>query len=177
MRAMAGLAQSIELQGRLKEAADVQADMLRLNPGDNQGIRDPHVAVLIALGRLDRARAILESEEYRDDDSAMWNFAGALVAFKQGREDDAARLLKAGVKGNRFVAPMILNPDLMPPGSYPTWSPGDESEAVMVAELLGDAWASDAAALGWLESASRPAPRKRPGKRNDRKPKGRKPKK
>jgi len=47
--------------------------------------------VLIELGRLDRARAMLESEEYRGDDSVLWGFAAALVAFKQGRTGDASR--------------------------------------------------------------------------------------
>jgi hypothetical protein len=44
----------------------------------------------------------------------------------------------------------------------------------MVAELLGDAWASDEAAMEWLETASRPAPRKKPAKPTAAKPKKRK---
>jgi tetratricopeptide (TPR) repeat protein len=176
MRAMAGLAQVLEMQGRVAEAADVQAEMLRLNPGDNQGIRYQHVPVLIELGRLDAARAVLESKEYREDGSALWGFAGALVAFKQGRTDDAKRLLDEAMGRNPFVAPYLLDPDLMPPGTFAGWTPGDESEAAMVADLLGDVWGADEAAMEWLETTHRPAPRKRAAKSKSAKPRTGKPK-
>jgi tetratricopeptide (TPR) repeat protein len=37
MRALFGVGDVLEMQGRAEEAADVFADVLRLNPGDNQG--------------------------------------------------------------------------------------------------------------------------------------------
>jgi tetratricopeptide (TPR) repeat protein len=151
MRALSGLAESLEAQDRLEDAAEVLGQMLRLNPGDNQGVRYRYVPLLIELGRLDDARAVLESKEYREDSSALWEFAAALVAFKQRRAAEAEALVRRAAGQNPFVVPMLLNPDDVPPMG-PTWSPGEPSEAIMVSDLLGAAWHADAAALRWLES-------------------------
>ena len=151
MRALSGLAESLEAQDRLEDAAEVLGQMLRLNPGDNQGMRYRYVPLLIELGRLDDARAVLESKEYREDSSALWEFAAAHVAFKQRRAAEAEALVRRAAGQNPFVVPMLLNPDDVPPMG-PTWSPGEPSEAIMVSDLLGAAWHADAAALRWLES-------------------------
>jgi tetratricopeptide (TPR) repeat protein len=154
MRAMAELAEVLKLQGRLSEAADVYGEMLRLNPGDNQGVRYNYLPVLIALGRLDAARALIESDDYRGDGCAVWDYSAALLAFKQGRSADAEHCLKRAVVCNPMVPGLIERPELVPPGGLDTWSPGTESEAVMVADLLGDVWRADASATRWLRSTA-----------------------
>lgn len=169
MRAMAGLAESLEAQGRANEAGDVLAQMLRLNPGDNQGMRYRYVPLLIAQGRLDEARAVIESPEYRDDGSAVWTFSAALIAFRQGRMTDAEHALGKAVASNPYAAPFLLHGDLVPPLAPDAWSPGDESEAIMVAELLGPAWRSDPAAVQWLTARWMTASDRTPVKRAARK--------
>jgi len=51
MRARAGLAQSLWEAGQREEAVEHYWDLLRLNPNDNQGIRDLLMPCLIELGR------------------------------------------------------------------------------------------------------------------------------
>lgn len=150
MRALSGLAEALERQGRLADSAEILGQMLKLNPGDNQGARYLYVPQLIALGRLDEADAVIGSEEYADDVCALWDFAAALIEFKQGRRPAADSALKAAAKRNRHVIPLLLHPERVPPGGPPSWSPGTESEALMVADLLGDLWRSDPAAVEWL---------------------------
>jgi hypothetical protein len=169
MRAMAGLAETLERQGRGREAGDVLGEMVRLNPGDNQGMRYRYVPLLIALGRVDEARAVIESDDYRGDGCAVWTFSAALVAFRQGRAADADAALATAMSGNPFAGPFILTPDLMPPGAPPTWSPGDESEAMMVAEVLGPTWRSDPAAAEWLAASIRLPTRRAPRKKTTKK--------
>ena len=170
MRAMSGLAEALDRQDRLAEAADVLAELLRLNPGDNQGVRYRYVPLLIEMGRLDEARALVESKEYQGDISALWDFAAALIAFEQKRPDEATALLKKAAKRNPFAPPMILNPDRVPPFGAPGWSPGDESEGVMIVDLLGPAWRSRPAAMSWLfQTLSKPARRPAKPKRKPRK--------
>src|SRR6476619_3002652 len=60
MRAMGALADSLEVQGKLEEAADVLAEMLRLKPGEDEGMRYMYVALLLELGRLDAALELME---------------------------------------------------------------------------------------------------------------------
>ena len=166
MRAMAGLCDVVGMQGRIQESAELMREMLRLNPGDNQGIRYRYVPRLIELDQLDAAREVIESKDYRDDICAMWDFAAALIAFKQGRHADADLLLKRAVARNRFVAPLVLEVTPMPAGSD-SWSPGTASEGAMVADLLIEAWHSDEEALLWLAKSTlppRPAGKKSKGK-------------
>jgi tetratricopeptide (TPR) repeat protein len=154
MRALFGLGDVLEMQGRAEEAADVFADVLRLNPGDNQGARYRYVPLLIATGRLDAAREMIHSEEYRDDISALWDFAAALISFKQGRAAEAAQLLAKAAGRNPHVIPLLKDPEAGPPGMSGTWSPGAPSEAEMVVDLLGGAWRSDPEAMQWLRGAA-----------------------
>ena len=152
MRALSGLAESLERQDRLEEAADVLRDALKLNPGDNQGLRYRYVPVLIALGRLGEAKAMVESPDYRDDVSALFEFAAALIAFKQGRRDEAEDLRDRAAARCPSAVPFILNPEVLPPG-LPPWSPGAETEGLMIADLLSDVWLSDPSAARWLGEA------------------------
>jgi tetratricopeptide (TPR) repeat protein len=164
MRAMDALAQVLEAQGRDAEAGELLAEMLRLNPGDNQGVRDRYVPLLIRQGRLDDARAVIESDLYREDIGAVFDFAAALIAHRQARFADADAALANAMRKNRFVRGMILDPDALPPGGLHAWSPGDESEAVMIADLLGDAWRAEESAVKWLGAARPPARARKAGK-------------
>src|SRR5581483_2467080 len=101
----------------------------------------------------------------RDDISALWNYGAALIAFKQQRTEDADRLLKRAIEQNLYVPKLLKDPEQIPPVSPDSWSPGTPSEAVMVAQLLGEAWESDEAALAWLVSATKDKPRSRPVKK------------
>jgi len=58
MRARAGLAQSLWEAGQREEAVKHYWDLLRLNPNDNQGIRDLLMPCLIELGRDEEAERL-----------------------------------------------------------------------------------------------------------------------
>jgi len=59
MRARAGLAQCLWELGKHKEAIEHYRDMLRLNPGDNQGIRYILAMCLIELGEIKALQELL----------------------------------------------------------------------------------------------------------------------
>jgi len=69
MRARAGLAQFLWEAGRREEAIEHYRDVLRLNPNDNQGIRDVLMPHLIELGLDDEAEELFAN--YSDDGSAF----------------------------------------------------------------------------------------------------------
>src|SRR5580704_11095217 len=97
MRARHGLAQSLWTAGRRDEAVQHLQDMLRLNPGDNQGLRYTLAGFLLFLDRDDDLARLLQ--QYADEASAAWAYTKALLAFRQqGDTPDARQLLKQARK-------------------------------------------------------------------------------
>jgi tetratricopeptide (TPR) repeat protein len=151
MRARLGLAHSLWVAGRRPEAVQHLREMLRLNPGDNQGVRYTLAGFLLFLDRDDDLRQLLE--QYPDEGSAAWAYTRALLAFRQhGDTPEARQLLEQAKKTNKHVPAYLLGrkfPPAEPPGSY---SPGAESEAL---EYLGSfmaGWKSTPGAIAWLRA-------------------------
>src|SRR6202011_1906364 len=79
MRARLGLAHSLWIAGRREEAVQHLQDMLRLNPGDNQGVRYTLAGFLLFLDRDDDLEQLLR--QYPDEWSAAWAYTRALLGF------------------------------------------------------------------------------------------------
>ena len=149
MRARLGLAHSLWTAGRRDEAVRHLQDMLRLNPGDNQGVRYTLAGFLLFLDRDDDLDQLLR--QYPDEGSAAWAYTKALLAFRRhGDTPEARRLLKEARKTNKHVPAYLLGekfPPTEPPGSY---SPGDESEALDYIGGFLAGWKSTPGAVAWL---------------------------
>jgi len=87
MRARLGLAHSLWTAGRRDEAVQHLQDMLRLNPGDNQGVRYTLAGFLLFLDRDDDLARLLQ--EY-DEDMAAWAYTKSLLDAAPGRGWDFA---------------------------------------------------------------------------------------
>lgn len=162
MRARHELAMALWEAGRRDEAADHLADMLRLNPNDNQGVRYALVHWLLILGRDAQLDALIR--RYKSPGDPQWAFPAALAAFR--RKGDAAparKALAAALAANPHVAPLLTG-RRKPPKAMPAYySPGDRSEAVIyVAEGGHEAWAEVPGALAWLAAHTAPPPRPGP---------------
>ena len=138
--------------GRREEAAGHAADLLRLNPGDNQGLRYTLLNWLLTLGRDDEAATLLK--RYRDEDGAQMAWPAALAAFRRHGDKAAARkALQRATAANGFVAAYLTGKRKLPKAMPPYYSPGDRSEAaIYVAEGGAEAWASAPAAVEWLRA-------------------------
>jgi len=100
-RAREGLASKLWTMGRRDEAIKHLQDMLRLYPGDNQGVRYTLAGWLLAAGRDEELARLLR--EY-DEGSANWAYTKALVAFRQnGDTPDTRKLLDVAQKANKHV--------------------------------------------------------------------------
>src|SRR4051794_39764061 len=156
LRARLGLAHALWTAGRRDEAVQHLQDMLRLNPGDNQGVRYTLAGFLLFLDRDDDLARLLQ--QYPDAGSAAWAYTRALLAFRRdGDTLDARRLLKAARKTNKHVPAYLLGwkfPPPQPPGSY---SPGDESEALHYVGSFMAGWKSTPGAVAWLRANVRKA--------------------
>lgn len=152
MRARAGLAGCLWDAGQREEAVEHYWDMLRLNPGDNQGIRYELMPRLIELGRDKEAEKLFK--QYRDDGMATWMYSRVLLDFrKHGDSLGAGKSLEAALKENKYVPEYLLGKRRMPRTLPPYYGYGDENEAVIYVHGNKAAWQATPGGLGWLVAA------------------------
>ena len=149
MRARLGLAGTLWELERKDEAVEHYQDMLRLNPGDNQGIRYILLLCLIELDRDGDAEALYT--DYIDDGMAWWVYSRALLDFrKNGESKEAAESLKLALEENGFVPDYLLSRKSFPNPLPQYYSPGQESEAIFYAQDCRPGWEATPGALEWL---------------------------
>jgi tetratricopeptide (TPR) repeat protein len=149
MRARAGLAQSLWEAGQREEAVEHYKELLRLNPNDNQGIRDFLMPCLIELGRDKDAERLYK--QYAGDGMAVWMYSRALLDFrKQGYSQTAYSSLKAALDENKHVPAYILGRKKIPRTLPSQYGFGDDNEAVLYAYGNIAAWKATPGALEWL---------------------------
>jgi tetratricopeptide (TPR) repeat protein len=162
MRARAGLAQALWALGRRHEAIAHYRDLLRLNPGDNQGVRYVLAAALLEIGDDKGLQELLKA--YDEDGSPYWTYTKALLAFRaSGATKEARALLAEAIRSNQHV-PAFLNGEKDLPKAAPGYiTMGGEDEAAEYARDAGAAWRRTAGALEWLRQVAAelppPAPR------------------
>ena len=154
MRARAGLAQSLWAAGKREEAVGHYRELLRLNPNDNQGIRDSLMPCLIELGRDQDAEKLFKA--YKDDGMAVWLYSRALLDFrKYGDSPVAGKSLAGAMKENRHVPAYLLGRKKMPKRLPAYHGFGDENEAIVYAESCAAAWKATPGALAWLAARTK----------------------
>lgn len=172
MRALAELGRINRELGALEIAASHFAEMLRLNPTDDQGIRYELLATLLEMGDTEAASALLQ--DYRDEESTPFAYGAALAAFQREGDSAAARsLLKAAFDANPHMARFIAGIQPLPAQIAPLIADGSEDEGAAYAEMFGPAWEATRHATGWMKAqlnlaaprAAPPAKAKRTGPR------------
>lgn len=169
MRARQGLANTLWELGRTQEAVSHFRELLRLNPGDNQGIRYSLLNLLLSMN--DEAAAGELLKEYEDDGMAEWLYTRALLAFRQGGDSPAAaEALQAAMAQNRYVPAYLTGrkrvPAHMPP--YMTW--GGEDEAAIYAFSYLPYWRRTPGAVEWVQTHLKSSPRTRSKTRRSSQP-------
>ena len=152
MRAKLGLAHGVWSAGRREEAVQHLQEMLRLNPGDNQGVRYTLAGFLLFLDRDEDLARLLQQH---DEPSATWAYTKALLAFRRhGDNSDTQQLLTKAKKTNKHV-PLYLTGEKYPPGGRAgCYSPGDENEALNYLGSFLAAWKSTSGAVDWLRASN-----------------------
>ncbi len=153
MRAFDGLASILRYTDGEEEAIAIWREMLCLNPNDNQGVRYRLLALLIEMNCNDDAEALMK--KCGEDFLADWAYARALLAFR--REGDTARtrkFLAAALAKNAHVPQYLLAKKKLPKFREDFITPGEESEAVSVAEAYVLSWHLTLGAAEWLARES-----------------------
>jgi tetratricopeptide (TPR) repeat protein len=157
MRSMAGVAQTLWEIGRREEAVATYRELLRLNPGDNQGNRYELVDLLLGLGRDAEVEKLLD--QYEGDWSAEFAYSEVLLAFrKHGDSRAAKKALEQALEVNAYV-PDYLTGKKRIPGALPdTITMGGEDEAVSYASGNINHWRKTPGAVDWLRENAEGGP-------------------
>ena len=130
--------------------------ILRLNAGDNQGIRYILIEWLMRAGSVAEIDALLAAY---DDSTAAWAFTTALHRYRTlGPTAAATKALRAALRANAHVAPMLLGTAPMPDELPDSYSMGDRDEAAIYVTGSISTWIDVAGAFEWLAHVSRPSP-------------------
>ena len=157
MRARLAVAQAVDELGRRDEAVAQYRDMLRLNPDDNQGVRELLLPMLFEERRDADAAALLD--QYRDDIHAVWSYGEALRWFRTDGDGPRSRAaLAAAARANPYVTSYLLLRDLDLPLA-PRYTLGSVEEALYVASALHASYWMTPGAVDWLRPHSRRPPR------------------
>ena len=164
MRARQGLAAVLWALGERQAAIGHVQDMLRLNPGDNQGLRYTLAAWLLTTG----ANAVLEHllAQYPDEGSANWAYTRALATFRRhGAGHQADTALREALTTNPFVPAYLLGLKPLPRRLPAYVGFGDENEAVTYIAEAAEGWRASPQALAWLATVvARDAPSPTPAR-------------
>ncbi len=170
MRAREGLARTLWRLKRYEQAIAHYRELLRLNPGDNQGIRYALLDLLLQLERDEEARMLLN--QYRDEWSALWLYSRALLEFRaHGASARANKILRDAREENPYVPAYLIGEKRVPNRRLDSYGWGDESEAIYYASEHLNYWRRTPGAVEWLhaeaqaqparkKSAAHPPPRK-----------------
>ncbi|MHB8173512.1 MAG: hypothetical protein ACYDFU_03505 [Nitrospirota bacterium] len=151
MRARLGFANCLRDLGNLEEAVKHYKGMIRLNPNDNQGIRDILIPCLIILNRDNEAKALYR--KYKDDYSAAWAYSKALMDYRSsGNSPVANKSLVAAYKRNKYIPIYLFEIKKIPKRLPEYYSPGDTNEAIGYAHYNLAAWKASPGALEWFVS-------------------------
>ena len=152
MRAREGLASTLWAIGDTEAAIDHFQDMLRLNPGDNQGIRYYLLTLYLETENDAALQELLK--RYKNDYSANWFYTQALVAFrKYGRIVRSGKKLRGDRGRTTCSQPSLLGRKRLPKEQGPYLSPGNEDEAIDYASDGLRFWHETTGALDWLRIA------------------------
>lgn len=148
MRARLALAECQWILGQRQQSVENFAALLRLNPGDDQGVRYALAAHLLELNKDAEFDDFLEQH---DEPTTFILFAKLLREFRRSGDSPAARkLLTQAVRRNKFVIPLLLGNDPLPDHAPDSYSAGTRSEAVLYVGDLAHAWKQTPGAITWL---------------------------
>ncbi len=152
MRALLGLAQCCEYMDLEQEALDYYNELLRLNPNDNQEVRDSLLCFLLDLGENKDAEKLLKRYK-KDNIFALWCYSRALITFRRKGDTATARKhLQKALQVNPMVPEYLLDTELPSDFGPESFSLGSQEEAILCVEKLEGPWHDTPGAIEWLES-------------------------
>lgn len=143
-------AMSIEFGGKVSKSIPYYEEILRLNPSDNQGIRDVLATLYLKTNQLEKVLEL--GKQYPDDLMQELLMGRVLALFKLGRVEEAEQLIMRRYREVKHVAKEILQRKHLQPESYQPdrMTVGGEDEAYHYYLAQGGLWEGTKGAKEWL---------------------------
>ena len=141
-------------EGKQEQAFALCLKRLRANPRDGSGTRFILAGLYARAGRWAELKRLLRRPTYRDWHTSFWSYPQALMLFAEKGPTDPAvvRALALAIENNPLLPEYILGskpiPDPLPEIGY--YSPGEDSEALLLAAPMKDAFERVPGARAWL---------------------------
>jgi tetratricopeptide (TPR) repeat protein len=148
MRCMQALADCLRHMNRFHDAISIYEEMIRLNPNDNQGVRDQLLLCLLRIN--DYNKFIKYDKLYKDDHGAFPSFNRALFAFKTlGSSPRSIGILQHAAESNKHVIPRLLMKEIS--DEFPEgYGMGDEKEAKYYCFFAHEIWHETKGVIDWI---------------------------
>lgn len=154
MRARFGVANAERMLGNHSVAIAHLEDMLRLNPGDNQGVR--YILLNWLLAEPDRRNDVSKLLKKYDDASAEWSYGKSLHLFKMtGASKRATAALRNAIADNPHVPDYLMEIKRVPDALPTSYGFGDDSEAILYSCTAISLWNRVPGAIEWLRSVAK----------------------
>lgn len=153
MRCMQAYAECLANIGRFYEAVSVYEEMIRLNPNDNQGVRDQLLLYLIKTNEFSKFRKY--DKMYKDEPGAFASFNKALFAFKtQGSSGTSNELIQKAAESNKYVIPALIKKS-SPDEFAEYYGTGDKNEAIYYCFFAHKIWHETTGAIDWIKGKTK----------------------
>eukprot|EP00980_Cylindrotheca_fusiformis_P021399 scaffold8259_cov143-Cylindrotheca_fusiformis.AAC.17 len=155
LRAYHGLAVVQSDLGKTSDAIEKYQYLLKVNPNDNQGVRNLLFSALLENGEYKLAEEIAEKhEEGRKSQSTLFRYGFVIIDFLKYKlgvcsEDDLVDTLAKALMCNNYVPSLLLG-DIDLPQPTDGYSPGCLDEAESVVHSTKCAWERVAGLMDWL---------------------------
>ena len=153
-RAKQHLGELLAETGDLEGATATFAQMLELNPKDNQGMRSPLLGLYLATNLPEAADHLMSLYEGEEEVDACFAWARVLERWLSGKTNDAQAALAKARKINRFCEPYLSGSRMLPSQAPEYYRPGDDSEAQVCGTQLFVAVESHPSFREWLRFQS-----------------------
>lgn len=150
MRVCHALADECFLQDHFKEAIKEWEDMLRLNPNDNQGVRDPLLMCYLSECIHDKIESLFECYE-EIGLSCCFSWGKVLHDLIRKDNDSAQTSLKVARKQNKYMEGFITGSRDYTGNTQDHYAIGSLDEAEIHAEIVTDTWDRYPEAVTWLK--------------------------
>lgn len=149
MRARHFLVMALEEAGHIDKAIEECEGILLLNPNDNQGVRDLLRGMYLVTGDVVGVRRL--NKEYPEELFATYAWSIVLERWIGGNLKQAENRARAAHKINPHVLAYLTGEKATSEVQPDYYTHGDETEAIVCASNLGDAWQLHTEARKWLK--------------------------
>jgi len=154
MRCRTALALTLWQHGRKQEAVGQMKELLRLSPGDSQGLRFHLVNWLL---EVNDPEADEYCAKYAHCESAFVQYACVLQKFRRhGDSKQSRKELDAAIKANKFVPAVLCDRASVPNIKASRVVRGSAQEAIAYSRIGAAAWRGTDGALDWLSKNCSP---------------------